>query len=84
MAAQRDVGGVGGLEPLLTAKETGTYLRTSLRTVQRLTASGRLRHLRVGGRVCVPESALVEFVANGMLPITSAHAPVAEARRTDA
>jgi excisionase family DNA binding protein len=65
---QNDIPGVNGLEPLLTTSETGVYLRTSIRSVQRLTQSGRLRHVRIGGRVRVPRSALVEFVEGGMLP----------------
>jgi excisionase family DNA binding protein len=59
-------------ERLLTVAEAAEILRTSERFPRRLIAERRIRFIRVGRHVRVPESALREFIAAGVVePITA-------------
>ena len=65
-------GGEGRLsDRLLTVAEAAEMLRTSERFPRRLIAERRIRFTRVGRHVRIPESALREFIAAGLVePIT--------------
>jgi excisionase family DNA binding protein len=57
---------------LLTVAQAAERLATSERFPRRLIAERRIRFVRVGRHVRIPESALVAFVAAGTVePITS-------------
>lgn len=57
---------------LLTVAEAADVLRTSERFPRRLIAERRIRFVRVGRHVRIPESALREFIAAGLVePITA-------------
>jgi excisionase family DNA binding protein len=57
---------------LLTVTEAAEMLRTSERFPRRLVAERRIRFTRVGRHVRIPESALREFIAAGLVePITT-------------
>jgi excisionase family DNA binding protein len=59
-------------ERLLTVAEAAEVLRTSERFPRRLIAERRIRFTRIGRHVRVPESALREFIAAGLVePITT-------------
>jgi excisionase family DNA binding protein len=59
-------------EQLLTVAEAAEVLRTSERFPRRLIAERRIRFTRVGRHVRIPESALCEFIAAGLVePITT-------------
>ncbi|WP_433465510.1 helix-turn-helix domain-containing protein [Spirillospora sp. CA-128828] len=59
-------------ERLLTVAEAAEYLNTSQRFPRRLIAERRIRFVRVGRFVRIPESALREFVSAGLVePITA-------------
>jgi excisionase family DNA binding protein len=66
-------GGEGRLsDRLLTVAEAAEMLRTSERFPRRLIAERRIRFTRVGRHVRIPESALREFIAAGLVePITT-------------
>lgn len=49
-------------EKLYTAKEVADHFRVSRQAVYDWIAAGKLRALRIGDRVRIPESALQEFV----------------------
>lgn len=54
-----------GLERLLTVEEAGEILGTNgPRFPRRLIAERRIRFVRVGRHVRIPESALVEYIAS--------------------
>jgi excisionase family DNA binding protein len=56
---------------LLTVAEAAEMLRTSERFPRRLIAERRIRFTKVGRHVRIPESALREFIAAGLVqPIT--------------
>jgi excisionase family DNA binding protein len=62
----------GMSERLLTVAEAAEVLRTSERFPRRLIAERRIRFTRIGRHVRVPESALREFIAAGLVePITT-------------
>jgi excisionase family DNA binding protein len=62
----------GGEDRLLTVAEAANMLRTSERFPRRLIAERRIRFTRVGRHVRIPESALREFIAAGLVePITT-------------
>jgi excisionase family DNA binding protein len=62
----------GMSERLLTVAEAAEVLRTSERFPRRLIAERRIRFTRIGRHVRVPESALREFIAAGLIePITT-------------
>jgi excisionase family DNA binding protein len=65
-------GGTHGLsDRLLTVAEAAEMLRTSERFPRRLIAERRIRFIRVGRHVRIPESSLREFIAAGLVePIT--------------
>ena len=65
--------GEGGLsDRLLTVAEAAEMLRTSERFPRRLIAERRIRFTRVGRHVRIPESALRDFIAAGLVePITT-------------
>jgi excisionase family DNA binding protein len=65
-------GGEGRLsDRLLTVAEAAEMLRTSERFPRRLIAERRIRFTRVGRHVRIPESALRDFIAAGLVePIT--------------
>jgi excisionase family DNA binding protein len=53
------------MEPLLTVDEAADALGTSARFPRRLIAQRRIRFVRVGRLVRIPERALEEFVREG-------------------
>ncbi|XRQ07356.1 helix-turn-helix domain-containing protein [Actinomadura welshii] len=57
---------------LLTVAEAAEYLNTSQRFPRRLVAERRIRFVKVGRFVRIPESALREFIAAGLVePLTA-------------
>jgi excisionase family DNA binding protein len=52
-------------DPLLTIEEAGDALGTGPRFPRRLIAERRIRYVKVGRHVRIPESALIEFVSAG-------------------
>lgn len=57
---------------LLTVSEAAEILSTSERFPRRLIEERRIRFVRVGRHVRIPESALREFIAAGLVePLTS-------------
>jgi excisionase family DNA binding protein len=64
-------GGGGLSDRLLIVAEAAEMLRTSERFPRRLIAVRRIRFTRVGPHVRIPESALRDFIAAGLVePIT--------------
>jgi excisionase family DNA binding protein len=67
-AAKRE----GKADRLLTVTEVADVLGTSERFPRRLIEQRRIRFVRVGRHVRIPESALREFIAAGLVePITA-------------
>jgi excisionase family DNA binding protein len=63
-------------ERLLTVAEVAEVLGTTDRFPRRLIDERRIRFVRVGRHVRIPESALREFIAAGLVePIRSCRAP---------
>lgn len=59
-------------ERLLTVAQAAEVLGTTERFPRRLIAERRIRFVRVGRHVRIPESALAEFIASGIVePVTS-------------
>ena len=59
------------VERLLTVRQAAELLGTSERFPRRLIAERRIRFVRVGRHVRIPESALGEFIAAGVVePVT--------------
>ena len=59
-------------ERLLTVAEAAELLSTSPRFPRRLIEERRIRFVRVGRHVRIPESALREFIAAGLVePVTT-------------
>ena len=54
-------------ERLLTVSEVAAILSTSERFPRRLIAERRIRFVRVGRHVRIPESVLREFIAAGLI-----------------
>lgn len=54
-------------ERLFTVAEAAEVLRTSERFPRRLIAERRIRFVRIGRHVRIPESALQEFIAAGLV-----------------
>jgi excisionase family DNA binding protein len=52
------------LPKLLSVKEAAEALRVSQETVKRLTYKGKLKRVRVGNRVLIKQSDLMEFIEN--------------------
>jgi excisionase family DNA binding protein len=52
---------------LLTVAEAAEVLRTTERFPRRLISERRIRFVRVGRHVRIPESALQEFIAAGLV-----------------
>jgi excisionase family DNA binding protein len=62
-----------GTERLLTLEEAAETLGTKPRFTRRFVVERRIRFTRVGRHIRIPESALHEFIAAGMVePVTSA------------
>ena len=62
----------GPTDRLLTAAEAAEVLGTTERFPRRLIDQRRIRFVRVGRHVRIPESALVEFIEAGLVePITT-------------
>ncbi len=59
------------VERLLTVAQVAELLGTSERFPRRLIAERRIRFVRVGRHVRIPESALREFIASGLVEPTS-------------
>jgi excisionase family DNA binding protein len=60
-----------GLDRLLTVDQTAEVLNAKPRFVRRLIAERRIRFSHVGRHVRIPESAIREFIAAGMVePVT--------------
>jgi excisionase family DNA binding protein len=55
------------VEQLLTVRQAAELLGTSERFPRRLIAERRIRFVRVGRHVRIPESALGEFIAAGIV-----------------
>ena len=53
------------MDKLLTVAEAADALGTSERFPRRLIAERRIRFVRVGRHVRIPEAALVDFIASG-------------------
>ena len=65
-------GSRGTPERLFTVTEAAEVLRTSERFPRRLIAERRIRFVRIGRHVRIPESALQEFIAAGLVePVIS-------------
>jgi excisionase family DNA binding protein len=61
-----------GTERLLTVAEAADVLSTSERFPRRLIEQRRIRFVRVGRHVRIPESALREFIKAGLVePVTT-------------
>ena len=61
----------GTLERLLTIAEVAELLSTTERFPRRLIAERRIRFVRIGRHVRIPESALREYIAAGLVaPVT--------------
>jgi excisionase family DNA binding protein len=59
-------------DPLLTVVEAAELLKTSERFPRRLIAERRIRFVKVGRYVRIPESALREFITAGLVePMTA-------------
>jgi excisionase family DNA binding protein len=59
-------------DPLLTVAEAAELLKTSERFPRRLIAERRIRFVKLGRYVRIPESALREFIAAGLVePMTT-------------
>ncbi|WP_207400880.1 excisionase family DNA-binding protein [Actinomadura roseirufa] len=59
-------------ERLLTIQEAGAFLNTGPRFPRRLVAERRIRFVKLGRFVRIPESALCEFVSAGLVePMTA-------------
>ncbi len=56
-----------GLERLLTVAQVAELLGTTERFPRRLIAERRIRFVRVGRHVRIPESAVAEFIAVGVV-----------------
>jgi len=54
-------------DPLLTVAEAAELLKTSERFPRRLIAERRIRFVKVGRFVRIPESALREFISAGVV-----------------
>ena len=62
---------MASIERLLTVAEAAVVLSTSERFPRRLIAERRIRYVHVGRHVRIPESALREFIAAGLVePVT--------------
>lgn len=55
------------VEPLLTVVQVAELLGTSERFPRRLIAERRIRFVRIGRHVRIPESALREYIAAGLV-----------------
>jgi excisionase family DNA binding protein len=59
-------------DPLLTVAEAAELLKTSERFPRRLIAERRIRFVKVGRYVRIPESALRDFITAGLVePMTA-------------
>lgn len=56
------------MDRLLTVGEAAEVLGTSVRFPRRLISERRIRFVRVGRHVRIPESAVREFVESGTVP----------------
>ena len=62
------------VEKLMTVVEVAEVLGTTVRFPRRLISERRIRFVHVGRHVRVPESALAEFIAAGMVePVRRGH-----------
>jgi excisionase family DNA binding protein len=61
-------GGDGMSDRLLTVAEAAEILRTSERFPRRLIEERRISFIHLGRHVRIPESALREFIAAGLVP----------------
>lgn len=55
------------MDRLMTVKEAGEALGTSERFARRLIAERRIRFVRIGRHVRIPESALRDYIAAGVV-----------------
>ena len=67
MAAVKHAGGTITRERMLTASEAAEELGTRESHVRRLIFERRIRFVKIGRLVRVPESAIREFIAAGMV-----------------
>jgi excisionase family DNA binding protein len=59
---------MSSVDRLLTVAQAAELLNTSERFPRRLIAERRIRFIHVGRHVRIPESALREFIAAGLVP----------------
>ncbi|MFI7585918.1 excisionase family DNA-binding protein [Spongisporangium articulatum] len=57
-------------DPLLSVDQAGELLGTGPRFPRRLIAERRIRFVRLGRHVRIPESALIEYIATGTVEPT--------------
>lgn len=55
---------VAVLEPMFSVKDAGVLLGTGERFPRRLVAERRIRYVKLGRHVRIPESALAEYIKN--------------------
>jgi excisionase family DNA binding protein len=64
------------LERLLTVAQAAELVNTSERFWRRMIAERRIRFVRVGRHVRIPESALLDFIESGLVePVTIRRRP---------
>ena len=59
-------------EHLFTRDEAAEYLNVTTRFVTRCVQERRIRHVRIGRMVRIPESALVEYLASNSVAVKQA------------
>ncbi|WP_021592726.1 helix-turn-helix domain-containing protein [Actinomadura welshii] len=71
MSKRTDSPSISSTDRLLTVAEAAEYLNTSQRFPRRLIAERRIRFVKLGRFVRIPESALHDFIAAGLVePMT--------------
>ena len=56
-------------DPLYTREEAAEFLNVTLRFVTRCVQERRIRYVRVGRMVRIPESALAEYLSSNSVPL---------------
>jgi len=62
MEKKREVEVHPALDPVRTKKQTAHYLKCSPSTIDRLRRYGKLRSIKVGGRVMFRDSEIIRFL----------------------
>jgi excisionase family DNA binding protein len=58
-----------GLEPILTKAEAAAAMNVTVRFVERCVLERRIRYVKIGKFVRIPESAVREFIARGSVEV---------------